>query len=182
MVKSVTVTYKRFEYLHDVPNSLHVALRKLSYGLNGHMWPTLKLHRDGWCESYYTGSVPRGVLADASYPRSIIQSYRYRGDLEALPRHVMIAFVNKQPIGWALTDVENHVSVYVANRGRSHGIAQRLTDMWMKQNVNFVKRKSIRNFTHNFDAEELIKHAMKKLGLRGRKSTTYKITHKIAND
>jgi hypothetical protein len=147
----LNIKYKTFDHFSEVPAPQLPQLKRLSNGGDGVMWFMV----DDFQNGYVT-----------LLPRNIIQ---YNQKIDELNRHIVIAYVNRQPVGWCATDDEGMVSFYVAKKYRKLEIGLHLAKLWVVRNTQVVKRhkknQSFHELCYTDDAVALVDTAAKQLGL-----------------
>lgn len=185
-MRNLTVTYRKFDHLSQFTPTQLKRLRKLSFGDNGCMAPTIDLHVDGYVVDEYGESITpaeaRGYGDDADFSIDF--------DAFGLNRHIMVAYVGKAMVGWTVTDREKMFNVFVSPKYRKLGIAQKLTELWAARNVNVLKKvanarqrnwdEPIFDVVHTSEAAKLMKIAMHKLGIHAKNAKKFrKVTHRV---
>lgn len=136
MTKTLTVTYKVYHHLFDVPDKDMPRLAKLTLGEDhGMMYDVVHLHMAGYCRE--------------EWPAVVLDT-----DQLDLHRVTVVAYVRNVPVGWATMDTssETKFNVYVAPKYRKLGIAQTLTTEWVRNNIEFVtQRLAARGHTNLLD-------------------------------
>lgn len=190
-MKNLTVTYRKFDHLSEFTDAQLKKLRKLSYGNNGCMAPVIDVHNNGYVSITTEGWKRLADPADCIRYDKAERKYKLEIDADAfgLNRHIMVAYVGNKMVGWTVTDLEKMFNVYVAKNYRNLGIAQKLTELWAERNKALLSKYADKgnswddplfSVVHTTEAAKLMKNAMRKLGINGKKAKKFrKVTHKV---
>lgn len=163
----LTVSYKRFSHLSEVPQKQIPTLKKLSKGKYGLMAGLVQAYQQGYLwDDYEDGN------------------WEYKHKWDSMNRSIIIAYSRNTPIGWCITDDEGLLNLFVHREYRKLGIAQNLAYLWGQENINKVKklmRGDRWSVVHTDEADMLVRSAALRLGIT--KSPTrrkyHKVTHKM---
>lgn len=163
---SLTVSYKRFNHLSEVPQSQIPKLKKLSKGKYGLMAGLVQAYQQGYMWDEYEDG-----------------NWKYMEKWDAQNRHITVAYHRNTPIGWCITDDEGLMNVFVHYTYRKLGIAQNLAYLWGRENVEKVK-KLLRggrwSVVHTDEAEMLVRAAAIRLGISKTQRRAYtKVKHNL---
>lgn len=185
MARSLTVTYRKFDHLYDFTTTQLKRLRKLSYGDNGCMAPVIDFHNGGYVVDEY--GEPISEASACRYGADYNFSIDFK-ELE-LNRHIMVAYIGKTMVGWAVTDLDDMFNVYVEKKYRNLGIAQKLTELWADRNKTLLKKIASRkvnswndpvyDVVHTDETAKLMNNAMRKLNIQRTNKKYKRIVHKV---
>ncbi len=166
---SLTVAYKRYNHLSEVPKSQIPKLKKLTKGKYGLMAGLVTAYEQGYMWSDYK---------DGNW------EYKYKWD--SMQRSIIVAYSRSTPIGWCITDDEGLMNVFVHKRYRKLGIAQNLAYMWGKVNLTKVKKlmkggAGRWDVVHTDEADMLVRAAALRLGITktARRRKYKKVVHNL---
>lgn len=162
----LTVSYKRFNHLSEVPQTQLPKLKRLSKGKYGLMAGLVQAYQQGYFWDEYENG-----------------KWDYKYEWDRMNRSIVVAYSRSTPIGWCITDDEGLLNLYVNSRYRKLGIAQNLAYLWGKQNIEKVKklmRGDRWSVVHTDEADMIVRSAAIRLGIKKTSRRKYnRVTHNL---